>query len=481
MPARCTICLGPPRDGQRLRALWCDAHAVHAGGDKVALRYAGGAFRIVRRLDLYIACGRGHGSQADGGFCGLFGGSIRPAASVAPRLEVIPLGVNPNRFRPATAPERSAARARFNVNDDEVVVLCVGRLSHHAKAQPFPLFHAAEQAAQRSGRNVRLLFAGWAAHPAIDKAFRDGAKQFAPSVTATFVDGLDPAIRSSVWHAADVFASLPDNVQETFGLVVVEAMASGLPVVGSDWDGYRDLIADGETGYLIPTRMVVGATAEATMRLLLGRINYDYFLAECSQAVTVNLPAAADALTHLVANSGLRQRLGAAGRSRAERLFTWERVIRQYETLWSEQHQEVSAWRRQPAPRPGPAHYAAPEYSYASYPTVWLGDEDRLQATPGSSDRVKSLLETPLTNLAPKMRCSEEAILRDLLASAYEKRSVMELTTELQQRGINKTVARATIGWLLKYGLLRRIVGTCVTQEIQHPQTGTRTCCTERC
>ena len=69
------------------------------------------------------------------------------------------------------------------------------------------------------------------------------------------------ATRRSVWHAADVFVSPSDNIQETFGLAVLEAMASGLPVVASDWDGYRDLVADGETGFLVPTAMVEGATS----------------------------------------------------------------------------------------------------------------------------------------------------------------------------------------------------------------------------
>ena len=131
-----------------------------------------------------------------------------------------------------------------------MLVLCVGRLSHHAKAHPFPAFHAADQAARRTGKKVLLVFAGWAAHPAIDRAYREGAAQFAPAAASAFVDGQDPAVRTGAWHAADVFLSLPDNIQETFGLVVVEGMASGLPVVGSDWDGYRDLIVDGETGYL---------------------------------------------------------------------------------------------------------------------------------------------------------------------------------------------------------------------------------------
>ena len=61
----------------------------------------------------------------------------------------------------------------------------------------------------------------------------------------------------SVWRpcgsAADVFISLVDNIQETFGITPLEAMASGLPVVVSDWDGYRHTVRDGEEGFLIPT------------------------------------------------------------------------------------------------------------------------------------------------------------------------------------------------------------------------------------
>ena len=228
-----------------------------------------------------------------------FGGS----PGMRSRLEVIPLGVNPDRFRPSSADERSKRRAQLGVGAEDVVILCVGRLSHHAKAHPFPVFFAAEQAARRTGKKVRLVFAGWAAHPAIDRAFREGAARFAPSVNVMFLDGINPSLRQGVWHAADVFVSLPDNIQETFGLVVLEAMASGLPVVGSDWDGYRDLIEDGSTGWLVPTRMVRGATVESTARFLFGQVNYDHFLAECSQAAAVDSAAAADALTRLVSDA----------------------------------------------------------------------------------------------------------------------------------------------------------------------------------
>src|SRR5262249_13379848 len=156
--------------------------------------------------------------------------------------------------------------------------------SHHAKAHPTPLYRGLSRAARKTGRKVHLLMAGWAAHPAVRQAFLDGARVLAPNVRVSLLDGTDPAIRHNVWHAADVFASLSDNIQETCGLVILEAQASGLPVVASDWNGYRDLVVVGRTGLLVPTQMLPGATATATARLLLGEGNYDNFLAECSQA-----------------------------------------------------------------------------------------------------------------------------------------------------------------------------------------------------
>ena len=55
------------------------------------------------------------------------------------------------------------------------------------------------------------------------------------------------------WAAADIFLSLVDNPQETFGLAPVEAMAAGVPVVVSDWDGYRYTVSDGVEGFRIST------------------------------------------------------------------------------------------------------------------------------------------------------------------------------------------------------------------------------------
>ena len=55
------------------------------------------------------------------------------------------------------------------------------------------------------------------------------------------------------YQLSDVFISLSDYCGETFGLTVMEAMACGLPVVISDFAGYKTHITDGVEGYYIQT------------------------------------------------------------------------------------------------------------------------------------------------------------------------------------------------------------------------------------
>ena len=78
--------------------------------------------------------------------------------------------------------------------------------------------------------------------------------------------------------AADLFCSPADNLQETFGLSVLEAMASSLPVVASDWNGYRDLVLHGSTGWLVPCKDLLQVQSQPDWldrRFSLGLQDYD--------------------------------------------------------------------------------------------------------------------------------------------------------------------------------------------------------------
>lgn len=383
-----------------------------------------------------------------------FGG--RP--QLRPSLETIPLGVDTDRFRPATPEERSDWRRRLGVGEDEVAVLFVGRLSHHAKAHPFPMFRGLGRAAARTGRAVHLLLAGWAPHPAVLEAFAEGARTFAAGVRTTFLDGVDPDLRRGVWRAADLFTSLSDNIQETFGLVVAEAMASGLPVIASDWDGYRDLVDDGETGLLVPTRMVAGASADLTTRLVAGALDYDHFLAESSQAVAVDPAAAADAYARLIDDASLRARMGAAGRRAAETRFAWPGIVRRYEELWGRQERErrayVEARPDRPPPRRGPATYPDVDSTFAGYPTGWLGPESLVSAPRDAPEMLPTFLAMPLTHHVPERRAVDPRALAAVLAAAVRPAPLARLEDLLGAAGASEQAARATLAWMLKYGLL---------------------------
>jgi glycosyltransferase involved in cell wall biosynthesis len=271
--------------------------------------------------------------------------SVQPEMPMTP---VIPLGVHVDDFTPDAA-LRAQGRAEWGMAEDEVAVLFVGRLSIHAKANPLPMYLACARAAAQTGRRVRVVECGWFSNEAIRDAFAEAAR--VAGVPVTYVDGRLPGVTRKAFASADVFMSLSDNIQETFGLTPLEAMAAGLPVIASDWDGYRETVRDGVDGYLVPTLqpadlMCAKAMSEAYED---GRMNYDHYIGHAHLMVGVDVAACAQALGRLVLDPALRQRMGAAGRARAREVYDWSVVMKQYQVLWGEQEARRAAGAATPA------------------------------------------------------------------------------------------------------------------------------------
>ncbi|HEX9235990.1 MAG TPA: glycosyltransferase family 4 protein [Actinomycetota bacterium] len=102
-------------------------------------------------------------------------------------------------------------------------------------------------------------------------------------------------------RAADVFVA-PAIGQESFGVVLVEAMAAGLPVVATDIAGYREVVRDGVEGLLVPPNdpRALGAAIE-----------------------------------RILSDPELAGRLRAAGKTRAER-YRWDRVVEDVERAYAD-------------------------------------------------------------------------------------------------------------------------------------------------
>ena len=380
---------------------------------------------------------------------------------ILPQLPVIPLGLHCRDFTPD--PERrQAARQQLGIADDTIVVLFSGRLSFHAKAHPLAMYQALELACRQAGKDVQLLECGWHANQAIREAYGEAIRCAAPSLRQTTIDGLDPEARRRAWAAADVFCSLVDNIQETFGITPLEAMAAGLPVVVSDWDGYRDTVRDGLDGFRIPTRMPPGGLgSDLAARHALGIDSYDRYCGSSCAFVAVDVEATARALGRLFASPELRRRLGEAGRQRANAAFDWRVILPCYRELWQEQQ---AIRRACPDPAPAAAAWPArldPFSAFAGYASETLGPDTLLRLNAGDGEaaleRLARLSRLAMVRYAlPLLPSREEleAVLRAAALGPQPARQLLQVASEARR----PLLFRALL-WLLKLDLLRLVDG----------------------
>jgi glycosyltransferase involved in cell wall biosynthesis len=382
-----------------------------------------------------------------------------------PELPIIPLGVDTARFTAGAAAEATRARVRgqLGIAEADIVVLWVGRFNHAAKAHPIPACLALEGLARQVPARIVHLQAGWFADADMEGAFKDAARVFAPGVHQVFVDGRQPDVRRDVWAAADIFMSLSDNLQETFGLTPIEAMAAGLPVVVSDWDGYRDTVRDGIDGFRIPTTMpAAGAGEDLALGYTSGALHYGAYCGVTSQLISVDLHRCVEALVALAQDVALRRRMGEAGRQRARELFDWSRVIAKYQDLCSDLAQiraqaETSAPRQ--SGRPAFALRGDPFEVFAAYPTQMLAPGLSLVVADGMvAKRITVLHEHGLNRFSAPWRGSVEDMLAIVRAiNARPCVTVGELSQRLDEK--QRFALVRTLAWMLKMGVLINLDG----------------------
>jgi glycosyltransferase involved in cell wall biosynthesis len=370
------------------------------------------------------------------------------AAVAAPRpdLPVIPLGVHCADFAGLDA-VRAARRAALGLSEDEVAFLFLGRLSFHAKAHPFPMYVALEAAAQETGKKIVLIQCGWFANEYIENAFRQGAADFAPGIRHVWLDGTKAEARETAWAASDVFMSLSDNIQETFGLTIIEAMAAGKPVIATNWDGYRQTVRHGDTGYLIPTFMPqLGAAGDIYARRHAAQaMTYDVYIAAASQHVSLDLRALREAVVDLVLHPRLRGIMGARGRAVARETFDWPVVMRAYESLWK-QLADVRAVASR-AKVPTLAQHLNPFSYFVSYPSAALVSQTAVRLREAPDWRMA--MRHALFSVASEHRPAEVVFAAIEDSVRHQARTVSEIAG---QTGLAEQDVLLAVSLLAKWG-----------------------------
>jgi glycosyltransferase involved in cell wall biosynthesis len=374
-----------------------------------------------------------------------------------PRIETIPLGINVADFAPSPEAGRRW-REKLGIPPDAIVALYMGRLNYVAKMNPAMMALALEAAAQATGREIHWIMSGWAESDEVGEILHTQTRALCPSVRYHDVDGRPPEVRFSIWHAADFFVSFSDNVQETFGLTPVEAMAAGLPSVISDWNGYRDTVRDGVDGFRIATMAPRPGTGRDLAYMQANAwITYGAYVGAAALLTSVDLRAATAAIVRLIEDPELRRSMGAAALDRARTVFDWSAIIPRYQALWRELGEIRKA---APAEAPGPAGIDNPRrldpfHLFYSYPSRFITSRTRLAVTAGLSwDEAKARLESPMARFAAfALPTLEEAEQVYRYVSRRASTSVEEVMAEIPEP--RKMIVERGMGWLLKFGVLR--------------------------
>ncbi|WP_030900209.1 glycosyltransferase [Streptomyces sp. NRRL S-474] len=220
---------------------------------------------------------------------------------VPPRhVSVVPCGVDAGQFRPGVPPEGVPARRKRHR------LLACGRLV------PRKGYDQAIQALAGIPDAELLIAGGPEAGLLADdpeaRRLRRLARRIGVGDRVRMLGAVDPAAMPALIGSADLVLCTP--VYEPFGIVPLEAMACGVPVVATDVGGHRDSVADGITGRLVPPR---------------------------------DPESVAAAVRGLLTDDALRRRHGTAGRERVLTHYTWRRVADGVERV----HRQVLAGHAQ--------------------------------------------------------------------------------------------------------------------------------------
>ena len=194
---------------------------------------------------------------------------------------------------------RDAARRRLGIRENDFLILCVGAVMAF-KGQMLLLRTVGRLLAQHPNLPVRLLLVGFGDELHRRTILSGLSRMERKAVLNGQLLWLRQSEISIVYRSADAFVMNSQGNGETFGRVTIEAMAFGLPILGTSAGGTKEIVLDGKTGLLHPV-------GEAGLEILGANI------------------------LRLANDRNYAMQLGAAGQQRASKYFSSQRFFRELE------------------------------------------------------------------------------------------------------------------------------------------------------
>jgi glycogen synthase len=225
------------------------------------------------------------------------------------RLHVIYNGIDLDEYKPVAAYD---ALTRFGVDPAKPFLLFVGRITRQKG-----IIHLVRAIEFTDDNFQVILCAGAPDTPEIAREMQ-GAVERAQRLRKGVIwidEMLDKPSVIQLYSQAAVFCC--PSIYEPFGIINLEAMACETAVVASAVGGIKEVVVDGETGFLVPLEQMAESPFEPLQPEKFAR----------DLAAKVN---------ELMRNEKLRERFGKAGRRRAEEKFSWRSIAAQTEALYRE-------------------------------------------------------------------------------------------------------------------------------------------------
>jgi len=223
--------------------------------------------------------------------------------------------------------------------------------------------------------------------------------------------------------------------------------------VVSDWNGYRETVVDGETGFCVATAAPPpGAGRELAYYFGSGFAGHAAFAGAASQSTAVNVNAAADAICKLAGDAELRVRMGAAGRARAQAVYDWHHIVSAHQALWAELSDVRAA--AEPVGDGGWPLRPDPFLAFQGHPTLHIAGAAEISATAGvGGDAVRALRSAELAAPVGAMLLDADATaaLFERIAEASPV-TVAALAADTAERDL--VPMHLTLGWLAKMGFV---------------------------